>query len=227
MAKQTEKKIEFNLVIDFDSTIVKVETLDIIAQLSSNNNIIQKIKNITNDAMEGRIGFQEALNKRIQILSISKNDIDLSTKLINKSITNSFLKNKRFLKENCDNCYIVSGGFKEIIDPIATNLGFKKNNIFANTFNFKNNIVDSIDKNNFLSNNKGKVEILKNYININKKDSIIIGDGYTDYEIKKYNEAKYFVQFIENINRESLNSKADLIASNFNEIIEFVKLKNE
>ena len=40
MAKQTEKKIEFNLVIDFDSTIVKVETLDIIAQLSSNNIII-------------------------------------------------------------------------------------------------------------------------------------------------------------------------------------------
>ena len=71
------------------------------------------------------------------------------------------------------------------------------------------------------------MEVLKKYININKKNTIIIGDGYTDYELKKYKEAKYFIQFIENINRKSLNSKADFIASNFDEIIEFIKLKNE
>ena len=219
--------MNFNIVIDFDSTIVKVETLDIFAQLSSDNKIINQIENITNDAMEGKIGFQEALNKRIKILNISKKNIDSTLLLINKSISNSFLKNKKFFKLNSDNCYIVSGGFKEIIEPIAANLGFKKNNIYANTFNLNNDIVYSVDKNNFLANDKGKVEVLKKYININKKNTIIIGDGYTDYELKKYKEAKYFIQFIENINRISLNSKADLIASNFDEVIEFIKLKNE
>ena len=227
MSNKNKEILNFNIVIDFDSTIAKIETLDVIAQLSSNHNIIKKIENITNDAMEGRIGFQEALNKRIQILNISENDIKLSTTLINNSISNSFLKNKKFFKENSKNCYIVSGGFKEIIDPIAYDLGFKKNNIFANTFNFKNNIVESVDGNNFLSTDKGKVKVLKTHININEKNSIIIGDGYTDYEIKKHNEAKYFIQFIENVNRKSLNAKADLIASNFDEIIEFIKLKNE
>jgi len=219
--------INFNIVIDFDSTIVKVETLDVIAKLSSNKNIIQQIEDITNNAMDGTIGFQEALSKRIELLKISKNDINSTTTLINKSITNSFLKNKKFFKENSNNCYVVSGGFKEIIEPIASNLGFKKENIFANTFNFKKNIVNGIDKKNLLSNDKGKVEILKNHININGKNTIIIGDGFTDYEIKKYNEAKYFIQFIENINRKSLNSKADLIASNFDQIIEFIKMENE
>ena len=219
--------MNFNIVIDFDSTIVKVETLDVIAKLSSNKNIIQQIEDITNNAMDGTIGFQEALSKRIELLKISKNDISSTTNLINKSITNSFLKNKNFLKKNSNNCYVVSGGFKEIIDPIASHLGFKKENIFANTFSFKNNIVNGIDKKNLLSNDKGKVEILKNHININGKNTIIIGDGFTDYEIKKYNEAKYFIQFIENINRKSLNSKADLIASNFDQIIEFIKVENE
>ena len=219
--------MNFNIVIDFDSTIVKVETLDVIAKLSSNKNIIQQIEDITNNAMDGTIGFQEALSKRIELLKISKNDINSTTTLINKSITNSFLKNKKIFKENSNNCYVVSGGFKEIIEPIASNLGFKKENIFANTFNFKKNIVNGIDKKNLLSNDKGKVEILKNYININGKNTIIIGDGFTDYEIKKYNEAKYFIQFIENINRKSLNSKADLIASNFDQIIEFIKMENE
>ena len=219
--------MNFNIVIDFDSTIVKVETLDVIAKLSSNKNIIQQIEDITKNAMDGTIGFQEALSKRIELLKISKNDISSTTNLINKSITSSFLKNKKFLKENSNNCYVVSGGFKEIIDPIASRLGFKKDKIFANTFSFKNNTVNGIDKKNLLSIDKGKVEILKNYININENNTIIIGDGFTDYEIKKYNEAKYFIQFIENINRKSLNSKADLIASNFDQIIEFIKLKNE
>ena len=57
--------------------------------------------------------------------------------------------------------------------------------------------------------------------------NIIIGDGYTDYELKKYNEAKYFIQFIENVNRKSLNKHADIIAKSFNEVINFIKLLNE
>ena len=105
--------------------------------------------------------------------------------------------------------------------------GFKKENIFANELIVKNNKVVGVNTNNPLSKNKGKVSVLKKYININNKTSIILGDGYTDYELKKYNEAKYFIQFIENINRKSLNKHADIIAANFNEVINYLELLNE
>ena len=222
-----------NLIIDFDSTFVKVETLDVLSKISLRNNpnkkhIINEITSITDDAMNGRITFDIALSKRIKMLQAKKSDIDNVISLIQGSISTSFIKNKEFFIKNSKNCYIVSGGFKEIIFPVVNSYGFKNENIFANTFEIeKNNIID-VNQTNPLVKDKGKVEILKQHINTNNKDSIILGDGYTDYELKKYQTAKYFIQFIENINRKSLNNKADLIANNFDNVIEFInKVNNE
>ena len=53
-------------------------------------------------------------------------------------------------------------------------------------------------------------------------NNIIIGDGYTDYEVKKEKAAIKFIQYAENINRKKLNKHADIIAFNFNEIIDFI-----
>ena len=75
-----------------------------------------------------------------------------------------------------------------------------------------------MDKSNPLSKNNGKNIIAKNIEGYN----IIIGDGYTDYEVKKNGNASKFIQYIENINRSELNNKADLIARNFQNIINFL-----
>ena len=42
-------------------------------------------------------------------------------------------------------------------------------------------------------------------------------------EVKKDGYADVFIQYIENINRKELNNKADLIATNFQDIINFIK----
>ena len=47
----------------------------------------------------------------------------------------------------------------------------------------------------------------------------IIGDGYTDYEIKKENYADYFYLYTENIKRKSLIKKADFLLKSFDEFI--------
>ena len=221
-----------NLIIDFDSTFIKLETLDAIANISLNNtadknNTIREITSITSSAMNGDIPFDDALSKRISLLNASKNDIAKVISLVKNSISNSIIKNKRFFINNNESCYIVSGGFIEIILPIVKSFGFKEENIFANQLIIKNNKITGVDTKNPLSKDKGKVYVLNKYINQNNKTSIILGDGYTDYELKKYNEAKYFIQFIENINRKSLNKHADIIADNFNEVINFIKLLNE
>ena len=56
---------------------------------------------------------------------------------------------------------------------------------------------------------------------IEKLDGIvhIIGDGYTDYEIKKENYADYFYLYTENIKRKSLIKKADFLLKSFDEFI--------
>jgi len=226
-----------NLIIDFDSTFVKVETLDTLAKISlentPNKNIyINQIANITSKAMNGEMPFDIALLKRIKLLKATQSHINKVTDYLKNNISESIKNNQKFFKKFSENCYIVSGGFKEIILPIVEPYGFRKNHVFGNTLIFKNNQVKTINISNPLSKANGKITIVKN-INISSsisgesKTSVILGDGYTDYEIKKYNEAKYFIQFIENINRRNLNSKADKIAKSFDDVINYIKKINE
>ena len=213
-----------NLLIDFDSTFIKEESIELLSFISLKNApnrdaIINRISKITNDAMEGNISFSKALTDRVQLLKANKDHINIIINEIKNNITASFLDNKQFFKNNYKNCYIVSGGFKEIIHPILKPFKIPENNIFANEFIFdqKNNII-SINKENPLSTDRGKVKISKQI----KGKNIIIGDGYTDYEVKKYNAAKLFIQFSGNLNRKSLNSVADYIATDFDDIINYI-----
>ena len=71
----------FKLIIDFDSTFVKVETLDVLAKICFDNTTdkgskIDAITEITNKAMNGEIPFDIALQKRIKILQPNKTHID-------------------------------------------------------------------------------------------------------------------------------------------------------
>ena len=72
---------KINLIIDFDSTFVKVETIEILADFSLSNKsnkiqILNQIKDITNKAMRGDIPFSEALDKRIQLINPTIDDIN-------------------------------------------------------------------------------------------------------------------------------------------------------
>ena len=213
-----------NLLIDFDSTIIKDESLELLSQISFKNSknktrSINNIKNITNDAMNGKIGFSDALIERILLLKAKKNHLKKVIAIAKDNITDSFIQNKAFFKKNGLNCYIVSGGFIEIIYPVLKSFNIPKRNIFANKFIYdKDNNIISIDKNNPLSQNLGKVKIAKNI----QGKNIIIGDGYTDYEVKKFGCADKFIQFSENINRESLNPFADYIAYNFDSVKKYI-----
>lgn len=213
---------KIKLIIDFDSTFVKLETLEILADFalhakSDKDKILNQIKDITNKAMLGEIPFSEALNQRIKLIKPRLEHINKTIIFLKKHISKSFEENIEFFRKNHENCYIISGGFKEIIIPVIEDFNIKNNKIFANTFIRKNNNI-TIDRNNPLSKNNGKNIIAKNIPGY----KIIIGDGYTDYEVKKYRNAKKFIQFVENINRKSLNNKADLVCDDFKKIITFI-----
>ena len=213
---------KINLIIDFDSTFVKLETIEVLADFSLSNKknkvqILNKIKHITNKAMIGDIPFSQALEQRIQLINPSISHINKTIEFLKSQISDSFLKNKNFFQSYNKNCFIVSGGFKEIIIPLVNEFNILEKNIFANTFiKNKNNLY--IDKNNPLSKNNGKNIVVKNI----SGNNIIVGDGYTDYEVKKEGNANKFIQFTENINRKSLNNKADLICNDFKRIIYYI-----
>ena len=213
-----------NYIIDFDSTFIKVESLDELLEISEPGNKlkIDKVKNITNEGMEGKISFSESLSRRIKLLEATKDNIDKTVQKLRDKVSDSFVNNIDFLKENKDNIYIVSSGFHEIIDPIVLEYGIIKKNIYANSFIFdKSQKIIGYDENNPLSTSKGKVKILK-MLGL-KGITHIIGDGFTDFEIKKEGYADYFYLFTENIKRKSLIKNADFLLKSFDQFIHIVK----
>lgn len=214
-----------NFIIDFDSTFIKVESLDELAKISLNNSKkdINKIEKITKMGMEGKISFKKSLAERIHLLKAKKKHIGILIKYLKKNISESFLRNKNFIKKHRNNIFIVSGGFFECIYPIVSDFGIKKSNIYANNFLFdKNENIIGLNKNNLLSNKKGKVFTVKK-LNLEGK-IFVIGDGYTDYEIKKAGYANSFCVFTENIKRKNIIDKSDFLLKSLDD---FMKIIND
>jgi len=212
-----------HFIIDYDSTFIKVESLDELSKISNGEDetINNKISEITNLGMEGKISFSDSLRKRIELIKCNKEDIVKTVEILEKKVSDSFKNNISFLKNNAENILIVSSGFHELIEPIVIQYGIKKENIFANKFLYDNNKVIGYDKKNPLSKSQGKVNILKE---LKLKGEVhVIGDGYTDYEIKKEGLANYFYLFIENIKRESVVKSADYLLKSLDQFIKIIK----
>lgn len=212
-----------HFIIDYDSTFIKVESLDELSKISNGDDetINNKISEITNLGMEGKISFSDSLRKRIELIECNKEDIVKTIEILEKKVSDSFKNNISFLKNNAENILIVSSGFHELIEPIVIQYGIKKENIFANKFLYNNDKVIGYDKKNPLSKSQGKVNILKE---LKLKGEVhVIGDGYTDYEIKKEGLANYFYLFIENIKRESVVKSADYLLKSLDQFIKIIK----
>ena len=210
-------------IIDFDSTFTKVEALDVLGEISligrpDRADVLNQIKVITDRGMSGELSFTESLELRLGLLKAHRDQLPALVETLMGKISDSFQRNQPFLTENADHIFIVSNGFKEFIIPIVTSLGIRADNVFANTFVFDETgaIVD-FDRTNPLSANGGKSQVIRSL----KLDGevYVIGDGYTDYEIKASGLANRFYAFTENVMRPQVMAKADHIAPSLDEFL--------
>lgn len=221
-------KLNKYFVIDFDSTFTKAEAFDVLADISLKDHpdfekIRAEIVNITNQGMDGSLSFRESLEKRIKLLAPNKRHLDQLVIVLRGMVSESFKRNREFFQTYANNIYIISNGFHAFIDPVVTEFGIKPENILANRFVFdEQGNVTGFDKENPLSQNNGKVEQLKR-LNL-PGDVYVIGDGYTDYEIKHAGLANKFFAFTENVEREKVLNKADHIAPSLDEFLYLNKL---
>lgn len=210
-------------IIDFDSTFTQVEALDELGEISlkdhpDKDKILKEVVELTNSGMEGKSSFTQNLTKRIDLLKANKIHLKPLIEKLRTKVSPSIIRNKEFFKSFSDNILIVSSGFKEFIVPIVTEYNIKEENIYANTFAYDDNgNIVGFDKSNVLCLDKGKIQQLKN-LNL-KGDVYVIGDGYTDYEIKEAGLANKFYAFTENIERKAVLEKAEHVAPSMDEFL--------
>lgn len=225
-------------IIDFDSTFIKVEALDMLAEIAlakdkNKSSRLAEIKTLTEAAMNGSMPFGESLNGRIALLNANRQHIEQLIKKLTKQVSRSILNNKQFFKKYAGNIIIISGGFKEYIAPIVSKFNIAEKNIYANTFTFdKKGRITGYDTKNYLAMDNGKVKQLRalkaqgkfNRSGKLKGELVVIGDGHTDFELKKSGLVDKFYAFTENVSRKQVTSEADHIAPSFDEFLYVSKL---
>ena len=215
------------IIIDFDSTFITEESLDELAKYKlrdqpDSQTMLNKIKSLTNAGMNGDIPFKQSLDERMEVLNLNRSDINSVSKILSECVIPSFTKNKSFFIENNNKIIILSGGFKELIIPIVDDFGILRSNVFANDFIYNSSEqITGINQDNIMSKNGGKVKQSK-LLSIHGTVHVI-GDGYTDYEIKLDGPATHFFAFTENIERKNICELADLTLSNFDDYINILK----
>jgi len=221
-------EVKRNYVFDFDSTLTKVEALDVLAEISLANNpkkseIIQQIIDITNLGIDGEISFTESLKRRINLLDAKKYDLEQLVVNLREQISQSIERNKEFFEKYAEDIYVISCGFKEFIDPIVEEYNIPSERVFANTFCYdENDNIVGFDANNVLSQHNGKIQCLRD-LNLDGEIQVI-GDGYSDYVTREAGVADKFFAYTENVKREKTTSNADHVAPNLDEFLFVNKL---
>ncbi|WP_424000516.1 phosphoglycerate dehydrogenase [Maribacter sp. IgM3_T14_3] len=215
-------------VFDFDSTLTRVEALDVLAEMtlegrSNKDEVIKEIQKITNLGIDGDISFTESLERRIKLLNAKKEDLDGLVDNLRNKISKSIAANKDFFEKYADDIYVISCGFKEFIDPIVKEYNIPSDRVYANTFKFdeEGNII-GFDEKNVLSQHNGKIDCLKQ-MNLDGEVQVI-GDGYSDYVMREAGIAHKFFAYTENVHREKAASNADYVTPSLDEFLFVNKL---
>ena len=209
-------------IIDFDSTLVTLESLDELARIAlagrpDIDQIMAQIENITNQGMSGEIGYDESLDCRLKLFSADRQHIIQLTEILKANISPSLISNIEWFRQSANSIYIVSGGFEDYIAPVihGLGLGLPDDRIFANrlTYDDSGNIT-GYDQSGLLWKPLGKVRQVE-ALGLSGKQVIMIGDGHTDFEVKANGAADEFWAFTETVSRPQATKDADRVINSF------------
>lgn len=128
------------------------------------------------------------------------------------------MKYQSELQRRSSNIWIISGGFTELIMPVAERFGISADHIFANDFIWdEGDQATDYDKEAFLAQDGGKILAIKS-LNLDPKATVMIGDGMTDYAVREAGLANTFIAYTETVSRPAVVEKADHTAKSFDDI---------
>lgn len=116
------------LVMDVDSTFINEEVIDLIAEHAE---VGAQVADITERAMRGELDFAQSLGERVGLLA------GLETSVLDEvrsriTLTEGARELVEFVQAHSGVVALVSGGFLEVITPIAHELGITE--VYANGF---------------------------------------------------------------------------------------------
>ncbi|KAL3716591.1 hypothetical protein ACJRO7_008209 [Eucalyptus globulus] len=160
-------------------------------------------------AMGGSVPLEEALAARLSLFNPSLSQVQ------------DFLNKRPLRYAKKMDVYLISGGFRQMINPVASILGIPSENIFANQLLFgSSGEFLGFDTNEPTSRSSGKATAVQQIRKAHGyKALVMIGDGATDLEVRKPGGADLFICYVGVQLREAVAAKADWLVFNFKDLI--------
>lgn len=210
-------------IFDFDSTLVRIETLEALAEIALAGApeaalVRAKIAALTEQAMTGDLPFGEALRRRLALLPLTRAHVaELADRILDEG-TPSVRRNLRFFRETADRIVILSGGFREIIAPLAAHLHIAADRVLCNDLTYDpDGRVTGVDQANPLAHADGKTAAIR-ALGL-AGPVVMVGDGWTDAEVRLSGAADRFHAFTEVTRREKVVVAADAEAASMDEFL--------
>lgn len=200
---------------DVDSTVITEEGIDVLAESLGKG---EEVAEMTKQAMEGGMKFQDALAARLEVLQPSKEQILQCLQNTPLELTPGVEDFINKLHSRGTDVYLVSGGFRIMIEPVAEILGIAKTRIFANQILFDEGSASKeyvgFDPDEPTSRDMGKARALEQIKAAgNYQRMVMVGDGATDAQAKP--PANAFLGFGGIAVREKVKQVADWFVTDF------------
>ncbi len=212
------------LLIDFDSTFVTAESLELLAEISLRDRPEAErearaatIRDLTARAMAGTLPFDEALARRFELLQPREEDLPPLVEALKARVSPSFRRNAEFLRRHAERIYIVSAGFHDFVAPVAEDFGISPEHVLANRFIRRADGTLGFDPADPLASDRGKIAAVK-ALGL-EGAAVAVGDGMSDLELGTSDVCHDFIAYIETVERPEVIARARRIAADFESVI--------
>lgn len=207
---------------DVDSTFCEDESID---ELAAFLGVGEQVAALTAKAMGGTVEFKQALSTRLGVMRPSKQDVQSFLAKHPHRVTKGIPELVRLLQQRGQQVFLVSGGFRQIIHPLAESLGIPLANVFANTILFDaDGQYAGFDEAEFTCRSGGKPAAIRHIKESRGLDSVVmVGDGATDLEARLEGAACLFIGYGGVVVRPNVASKADWYIMDVQQLIDALK----
>ena len=204
------------IFFDFDSTLVGKESLDEVITRALHNSperdtVAKTIADITQAGMEGTLPFTQSVEQRLAATPLHRTHfIQTGIELV-KHITPGMPELFTELTTRGYTVYIISGGFRESISPVANLLGLPETRVFCNQCFFASDgTVTGVDTSLSTFTDHGKTPVINHIEQTDRppRPFIMVGDGANDLAAYERGAVDYFCGFTEHVTRDIIRSRA-------------------
>lgn len=201
---------------DVDSTVCAEEGIDVLAAHCGAGAAVAEW---TARAMGGGVPFEDALTARLDLIRPQRQQLEELLAAHEAPLTPGISELVHTFEARGTHVHLISGGFRQMIGPVAERLDLPADRIIANTLRFHaDGSFAGHDPDEPTARSGGKARAVQQLIDTHGYRSVVmIGDGVTDAEARP--PAAVFIGYGGVADRAPVRERADWFVTDFSELL--------